>query len=385
MSRALTKEQWLERAKSAHGDKYDYSLVTTDFKYHDTIEIICPIHGPVPVKAGPHIRKINPRGCRICTKEAADKKPRKKKTTEQYTKEVEELTNNEFTVLGEYKDNKTDILMLHRTCGTKFPKQPRKFLDGERCKVCNKKVPWTIERLLEFALYNRPDFIIENLDELDNDTLNIETVLKIKHKVCGFVTDKQLNSFIDPRKKIGCKRCTNNEKLTLARFKQIVKQLEGDKYIVLETEELKTVDVPILMKHNIPECGYEYHVTPKDFKKENGNRCPICNHGSFKRDKPAILYYIRVSVDDKISYKIGITGQKLHERYAKYLFEQGTFTVIKTWEFERGIDAFIKEQEILKEFNEFRLTEHLYEDEEVILLHNGDTELFIKDVLNLDK
>jgi len=48
MSKRLTKEEIVERARKVHGDKYDYSLfLSDDFKYErigDDIPIICPIH-----------------------------------------------------------------------------------------------------------------------------------------------------------------------------------------------------------------------------------------------------------------------------------------------------------------------------------------------------
>ena len=39
-----TVKQWVTAFREAHGDKYDYSLVTHTFQ-HDPIQIICPVHG----------------------------------------------------------------------------------------------------------------------------------------------------------------------------------------------------------------------------------------------------------------------------------------------------------------------------------------------------
>lgn len=44
MSRKLTKQEFIERARVKHGDKYDYSKV--EYKGKDEkVCIICPIHG----------------------------------------------------------------------------------------------------------------------------------------------------------------------------------------------------------------------------------------------------------------------------------------------------------------------------------------------------
>jgi hypothetical protein len=41
---SLTQEQWIEKAKQVHGNKYDYSLV--EYKRCDIkVKIICPKHG----------------------------------------------------------------------------------------------------------------------------------------------------------------------------------------------------------------------------------------------------------------------------------------------------------------------------------------------------
>ena len=59
-------------------------------------------------------KSIKPQGCPNC----ASIKARKTlaKTTEQFSKEVDELTNGDFTVVGEYVNQSTDIDILCNTC-----------------------------------------------------------------------------------------------------------------------------------------------------------------------------------------------------------------------------------------------------------------------------
>ena len=49
---------FLEKAKSIHGDKYDYSLVNYLNNY-TPVKIICPIHGVFEQKPTYHIDKGN--------------------------------------------------------------------------------------------------------------------------------------------------------------------------------------------------------------------------------------------------------------------------------------------------------------------------------------
>lgn len=41
----VSKETFLEKAKSKHGDKYDYSLIDDIFTTENKLSIICPYHG----------------------------------------------------------------------------------------------------------------------------------------------------------------------------------------------------------------------------------------------------------------------------------------------------------------------------------------------------
>lgn len=61
-SRGMTTSEWVERAKSIHGDKYDYSQ-TVYVNQRTNVKIICPVHGLFEQKADSHLRGC---GCRLC-------------------------------------------------------------------------------------------------------------------------------------------------------------------------------------------------------------------------------------------------------------------------------------------------------------------------------
>jgi hypothetical protein len=126
-------------------------------------------------------------------------------------------------------------------------------------------------------------------------------------------------------------------------------------------------------------CGHEFQKTPSTALINPS--CPICNppsHG-FDPTKPGILYYLRVvdPTDNQIYYKIGITNRSVEERFTSTDLQK--ITVLKTWEYPIGETAYNYEQQILKTFNDYR-----YNNDKIILESSGDTELFIKDVLELD-
>ena len=62
MGKKLTKEQFIEKARKIHGDKYDYSLV--EYKTNKgKIKIICPDHGIFEQRVNNHLQKT---GCPFC-------------------------------------------------------------------------------------------------------------------------------------------------------------------------------------------------------------------------------------------------------------------------------------------------------------------------------
>lgn len=76
------------------------------------------------------------KGCRKCSyKERASNR---KKTNNDFLKEVKEQVEDEYTFIEEYKGNKTKIKVRHNKCGNEYLVSPEKFLLGRRCPKCSK-------------------------------------------------------------------------------------------------------------------------------------------------------------------------------------------------------------------------------------------------------
>lgn len=101
--------------------------------------------------------------------------------------------------------------------------------------------------------------------------------------------------------------------------------------------------------------------------------CPICSPNRFNPGKPGVLYCLKLNGGQ--AYKIGITNKTVNERFSNKDLQ--IIEVLKTWYYENGQDTLDKEQAILKAHKEFKW-------EGVALLESGNTELFNKDVLELD-
>jgi len=171
----------------------------------------------------------------------------------------------------------------------------------------------------------------------------------------------------------GCKICAQEE----SRLSQEVvfsqfREMNGDKCSYENSIYIKG-DENIKIFCN--SCKESFYRTPDAHKK--GSLCYKCypQKGGFDKSKKGILYYIRIDINNEIYYKIGITNLSVKKRFSEY--ERQFMTVIKIEEFELGMDAYNKEQSILKKYKQFR-----YKGDNI--LESGNTELFIYDVLRLD-
>jgi predicted nucleic acid-binding Zn-ribbon protein len=122
-------------------------------------------------------------------------------------------------------------------------------------------------------------------------------------------------------------------------------------------------------------CGKEWSPKPSSLL-ENRTGCPKCAGRGFNLGKPGLLYYVRVSNPfGEPVYKIGITNGTVRKRFRNDIAE---ITIIETWYFENGAEAFEMEQDVLNDYDADRWTGP-------DILESGNDELFTVDVLGLDK
>jgi len=125
-------ERFLEDAKKAHGDRYDYSQVEY-INALSNVTIICPIHGTFSQKPANHIRDV---GCPKCgDKSTADKRRR---TTEDFIKESREVHGEKYDYSRvEYKSSHEKIEIVCEEHGS-FWQSPVNHVRGNKagCPGC---------------------------------------------------------------------------------------------------------------------------------------------------------------------------------------------------------------------------------------------------------
>lgn len=139
----MTQENFIEKAKKIHGNKYDYSVLKYNgaLKY---VEIICPKHGVFKKIATEHIRQRNANhgGCYQCS-------IKNNHNTEYCIEKFKEIHRNtyDYSLVDYEKDNKK-VKIICQKHGV-FEQTPAHHKIGQGCLVCGGSKKSTTEEFIE--------------------------------------------------------------------------------------------------------------------------------------------------------------------------------------------------------------------------------------------
>lgn len=125
MPARLTQEIWLERAKSIHKDKYDYSLVSYKNK-SSNVTIICKIHGEFEQLAGNHLQG---KGCPMCA-------PNAKLTQDDFIAKAEKKHDHKYLYDKVVFKNTASKVMIGCRIHGYFEQEANSHLRGSGCPAC---------------------------------------------------------------------------------------------------------------------------------------------------------------------------------------------------------------------------------------------------------
>ena len=138
-NKKLTTQEFIEKSKLIHNNKYDYSLA--DYKnMHLKIKIICPIHGIFEQTPLNHLLK---KGCYQCSKH-------KKLTTKEFIEKAIKIHGDKYDYsLSIYKKNNEKIKIICKYHNYIFEQIPTNHIDKKHnCPLCGNKNR-RLKRLLE--------------------------------------------------------------------------------------------------------------------------------------------------------------------------------------------------------------------------------------------
>lgn len=140
-----TTEEFIEKAKSVHGDKYDYSKVAYE-KNDKEVCIICPEHGEFWQTPAQHINLKH--GCKKCGLIKMGKSHNK--TTEQFIEKAKQVHGDLYDYSETvYTKRENDVTIICKTHGP-FTQKAGNHLCGAGCKEClNSRLEEKIRVLLQ--------------------------------------------------------------------------------------------------------------------------------------------------------------------------------------------------------------------------------------------
>lgn len=364
MSKKLTTQDFIQRACEVHGEKYDYSK-SVYVSATTNLTIICPTHGEFQQRPANHTLG---RGCREC----AGNKPL---TVKKFIERARAIHGNRYDysqVCFDGVENKVTII-----CADHGPFQQRVMvhLKGFNCPKCGResvagKLSHSLERFIQDArAAHGPKY-----DYSEVEYVNALSNVKIICPEHGAFFQKPANHV----RGVACSKCSDliaadKRRLTTEEFIKRAREVHGTKYDYSKSEYITSHGkIEIIC----PEHG-SFWQSPATHTMGNKAGCPGCAVSGFDQTKPALLYYLAVRTDkDETLYKIGITNLTVQKRFPNV--DLARIRVIKTWNFEHGGDAAKREISVLQEFSD-----DLYTGSDV-LAGAGNTELFVRDVLQLD-
>lgn len=272
--------------------------------------------------------------------------------------------NNKYDYsLVNYINNKTKVTIICPEHG-EFKQVPKDHMKGLGCAQCNPSYLLDGEKFIEKAKQIHQDFY-----KYDNvKYINSKTKVAITCQIHGeFMMTP--NSHLAGQ---GCFLCRNEKiaKHFLSPVESVIsrfKQVHSDKYDYSSVEYIRgDIKVKIICPiHGLFEQRPEDHLT--------GRGCPSCATYGFDRNKPAVLYYLKITTENgQMLYKIGITNRTVEERFQLKDLEK--IEIVKQKLYENGQDAYDWEQKLLKMYKQYQYTGPN-------ILVSGNTELFTEDII----
>ena len=272
--RTLSVDDFIEKAKEIHNNKYSYDK-TNYSKRNDHIIIICPIHGEFTQLPKCHLKGY---GCRKCANELISKNKRKSHDTfiQESIKQHGEIYDYSKTL---YIDCYTPVIIICKKHG-EFQQSPSDHLSGRGCVNCG------IERRIEIRKKSVDEFMEKAIEQhgirYDYSKINY---IDLKTKI--LIICKKHGEFEQtPSKHIlgqGCKKCgdeTTSNKLcsTTDKFIEKANIKHNCKYDYSKTQYIRSNDKVIII---CPMHG-PYLQTPSDHLCGYG-----CNKCSYRISTPS--------------------------------------------------------------------------------------------------
>lgn len=358
-----TTDEFIEDAKRIHQDTYDYSKVAY-INNQTKIIIICKVHGQFLQAPSHHLLGKN---CALC-------KGNKKKTTQEFIEDSKKIHKDTYDYSKvKYINNQTKVIITCLEHGDFLQCPSSHIYKKSGCPICAtkhriNKVKKTQEEFIEQANTIHKNKYIYSKVEYINSLKKVTILCKIH----GAFFQNPSNHLEGK----GCRKCSINKLATNKRKtkEKFIKEANNIHKNLYDYSKIKYKNNKIKINIICKKHGSFWQIPVHHLK---GSGCPNCACSRFNTNKPAILYYLKITTDKSPLYKIGVSNYTVKKRFCNN--DLKNITILKTFTYILGKDALEEEKRILTKFKTYK-----YKGNK-ILDSGGNSELFTKDILDLDK
>lgn len=255
----------------------------------------------------------------LCIIDKGDGNMPKKKTFEEFEKDVKNKYGNEYTIYPPYINSKTNIKVTHNICGRTFEIRPNNLLTGQGCAICNREKGNSKRRKTTSQFIKEVNkYYGEGHYKVLGEYKTANTPIKIKHLDCGNTYKARPADLIRGH---GCQKCAyrvrakkigDAHRYDLKQAKeQLNKYLGNDYQLMLNKEEdYKGNRQHIPVKHLV--CGNIYYPRMSDIQSGTSS-CSYCKGSAPEKIINQILmndYHLKLNEDYYYGYVI--PENKLH-------------------------------------------------------------------------
>ena len=287
----LTTEEFIERAKQVHGNKYDYSKVEYINK-RSKVCIICPLHGEFWQIPYTHLKGS---GCPSCSGV-------KQLTTEEFIERAKQVHGNKYDYSKtEYVNQATKVCIICPQHG-EFWQAPHNHLHGTKCPKCvnEDKRKKMVRRTSEDFINEAKQVHGDKYDYSKTEYVNQAT------KVC-IICPQHGEFWQTPKNHLkgeGCKKCYGNQRLTTEEFIERAKQVHGNKYDYSKAEYKNRRAKIKIICHKCYKNGIEHGVFYQNpYLHLMGRGCPHCRNSYLETKIFKLLRENDISFEKEKTYE----------------------------------------------------------------------------------
>jgi hypothetical protein len=275
-----TKEQFLEKAKEVHGDKYDYSKSVYKNNY-TPIEINCLKHGKFFQTSTSHINRGA--GCPKCGLERSIEKQRK--SPKEFLKQIKTVHGDKYDFSKTQYKGATEKVIVTCPKHGDFGVTAHHLLDGAGCPKCARENTGKSNSLSQDEFINRSNLVHDDKYDYSNVEYNgINNRVKIICPIHGeFLQTPNTHMSGGGCQKCGFESISQNNISNTKDFIKSAKIVHGKKYdYSLVDYKINTTPVKI----SCPIHG-EFIQSPAAHLRGQG--CPICQESTGEKLIASIL------------------------------------------------------------------------------------------------